>query len=129
MTRKYAVSPPHDCRFAEADLTSDRTQNGASFIKDFIDMLNACGVVTPSAPYPPCVFGQRGAAPAQVGGRHSWGGRHKLGKALRGRMEAPRVWGWAISPCAPGGASSAAALHRCNPSPTAPGHMPARRTR
>ncbi|PSC71066.1 argonaute 1 isoform B [Micractinium conductrix] len=62
----WAIACFANPRFAEADLTSDRTQNGASFIKDFIDMLNACGVVTPSAPYPPCVFGQRGAAPAQV---------------------------------------------------------------
>lgn len=55
-------------RFAEADLTRPTAgQRGEpSFIKEFIGMLNACGVATPTNPLPPCIMAPRGASPAEV---------------------------------------------------------------
>ncbi|EFN55085.1 hypothetical protein CHLNCDRAFT_134979 [Chlorella variabilis] len=63
-------------RFAEADLTRTQAERGGpSFIKarlpgprsaEFIDMLNACGVLTPTNPLPPCIMAPRNASPAET---------------------------------------------------------------
>ncbi|PRW57108.1 argonaute 1 [Chlorella sorokiniana] len=53
-------------RFAEPDLCQMQANRGPSFIKEFIDMLNSCGVQTPTNPLPPCIMAPRNAAPAEI---------------------------------------------------------------
>ncbi|KAL4452075.1 hypothetical protein ABPG75_007737 [Micractinium tetrahymenae] len=64
----WAIACFANPRFAEADLTGhmQAERGGPSFIREFIEMLNACGVATPTNPLPPCVMAPRNAAPAEV---------------------------------------------------------------
>lgn len=47
----------------------------------FIDMLNSCGVQTPTTPLPPCIMAPRGAAPAEI-----------MRRAAEGEGRVERCW-------------------------------------
>lgn len=79
--RSHAVAGRDTCLSNPNSLPTRKPLPCSHLHQEFIDMLNSCGVQTPTNPLPPCIMAPRGAAPAEI-----------MRRAAEGEGRVERCW-------------------------------------